>query len=52
MNPTQKCFFINGTVAEISEYVNTLISNNWKIVSINITANSSAIILAEGWVNS
>jgi hypothetical protein len=28
-----------------------LISNNWKIVSINVT-NSSAIILVEGWVNS
>ena len=43
----QKCFYTTGTGWNISEYTNKLIENGWKIISLNITPDSSAVILVE-----
>lgn len=46
----QKCFHATGNAADISSYINSVIQNRWKIVSINTVFNGcelAAIILAE-----
>jgi hypothetical protein len=47
----QKCFWVSGTVVEISDYVNDLISNGWKIVSVNTVSSGpssmTAIVVGE-----
>jgi hypothetical protein len=47
----QKCFWVSGTVVEISDYVNDLISNGWKIVSVNAVSSGpssmTAIVVGE-----
>ena len=48
----QKCFFVSGTAPTVAEYVNGLINNRWKILSLNINPHPTggpltAIILAE-----
>lgn len=48
----QKCFFVSGTSSAVAEYVNSLIENRWKIVSLNINpiptgGPLTAIILVE-----
>ena len=43
----QKCFYVYGPAQNVSEYANKLIENGWKIISLNLTPDSSAVILAE-----
>jgi hypothetical protein len=43
----QKCFYVPGPAYNISAVANELIENGWKIVSLNITPDGSAVILAE-----
>jgi hypothetical protein len=43
----QRCFWVSGPAQNISEYSNKLIENGWKIVSLHITPDSTAVILAE-----
>jgi hypothetical protein len=46
----QKCFYASGTVVEISDYINDVISKGWKIVSASTTPNGSnidVIVVAE-----
>lgn len=39
----QKCFYASGTVVEVADYINDVISKGWKIVSASTTSNGSKI---------
>ena len=42
----QKCFWTTGTVVEVSDYINELIKNGWKIIS-TTNMDRGVIIVAE-----
>ena len=46
----QKCFYASGTVVEIADYINDVISKGWKIISASTTSKGGlieAIVVAE-----